>query len=166
MPVIVIGADTTVGDAIVDALIGRAGEVRAFVTDAAAAERLKQRGVKVAIGDVSDASHIGGAGLNSFSAVLVAEASHDGRERSFAPNPDAVVAAWAEGLRDAGITRAIWLDDERARPDAVAAAVAEFARVAVTDRDPARVAADVARLDELAALPPDQADHLDRPDQT
>ncbi len=153
MPVLVIGADTVLGEAVIDALVGRPGEVRAFVTDAGIGERLRGRGVKVAVGDVSDASHVGGAGLNSFSAVLVAVAAVDERERSFAPDPAAVAAAWADGLRDAGVTRAIWLEHPAASPEAVAAAVTEFVSVATAGRDPVEVASDVARYDEAASLP-------------
>ena len=53
MPVIVIGADTILGDALIDALLTREGEVRAFVTDPDRGLALKGRGVKVATGDVS-----------------------------------------------------------------------------------------------------------------
>ena len=66
MPVIVIGADTPTGHAVVDALLPRRGEVRAFVSDPTEAAALKERGVKVAVGDVSDGSHIGGAATQGF----------------------------------------------------------------------------------------------------
>ena len=95
MPVIVIGADTPTGEAVLDALLPRDGEVRAFVTDVAYGTALKDRGVKVAIGDVSDGSHVGGAAMRAFCAIAAVEAAHDERERSFAKTPDAVVAAWA-----------------------------------------------------------------------
>lgn len=110
MPVIVIGADTPIGASIIDALLPRDGEVRAFVTDAATGLALKDRGAKVAIGDVSDGSHVGGAALNAFCAVVVGEAAVDDRERSFAADPAAVVAAWAEGLADAAVARVIAVD--------------------------------------------------------
>lgn len=153
MPVLVIGADTVLGEAVIDALAGRGGEIRAFVTNVDAADRFRRRGVKVAVGDVSDASHIGGAGLNTYSAVLVAQATSDDRERSFAAEPEAVAAAWADGLREAGVTRAIWLEHGAAPSAAVAAAVAEFVSVATDDRSPADIAADVARYDEAGTLP-------------
>ena len=54
MPVIVVGADTEVGRAAVDALLPDAAEVRAFVTDPKAIDPLKALGVKVAVGDVID----------------------------------------------------------------------------------------------------------------
>ena len=85
MPVIVVGADTPVGLSIVSALIEPDREVRAFVTDPDVSASLKAQGVKVALGDVSDPSHVGGACLNCFSAVLVTEAARDDRERAFAP---------------------------------------------------------------------------------
>ncbi len=153
MPVLVIGADTDLGQAVVEALLPRQGEVRAFVTDVDAALALKGRGVKVATGDVSDASHVGGAALNTFSAVLVPEAAFDGRERSFAPTPDAVFAGWAEGLVEAGVRRAIWIEDPRAPgAEAAFAAVPEVAVVPAAGRPAAEVAGEVARLDELAEL--------------
>ncbi len=155
MPVIVVGADTPIGDHIVRALAGRDGEVRAFVTDPDLGLELKERGVKVAIGDVSDASHIGGAALNCFSAVLVPTAATDDRERSFAEDPGAVLDGWADALRDGGVTRGILVADA-AVPDAatrVEAAAPEFALVETVGRTAAEVAAEVARIDDLAALP-------------
>jgi len=147
MPVIVVGADTATGRRIVNSLLTRGGEVRAFVSDAAVVRDLKRRGVKVAIGDVSDGSHIGGAALNAFTAVLVAEATDDGRERSFAADPSQVVANWAEGLEDAGVTRAIWLGDQV--PAEIAAAVTES--VAVPDGPNA--ADTICELDDRRTLP-------------
>lgn len=147
MPVIVIGADTTLGGIVVSALAGREGEVRAFVTDPAAADRLKRLGVKVAVGDVSDGSHIAGAALNCFSAVLDPEAAADARERSFAATSDEVIAAWAEAIAHAGVRRAIWLGD--AVPDAVAEVVPESAAV----HRGAEAASAVCRIDEADRLP-------------
>lgn len=110
MPVIVIGADTAPGSGVIDALLPRHGEVRAFVSDIPTGLALKERSAKVAIGDISDGSHVGGAALNTFCAVVVAEAAIDDRERSFASDPAAVVAAWAEGLTDAAVERIIVID--------------------------------------------------------
>ncbi len=154
MPVLIVGADTELGEAVVAALLSRQGEVRAFVSDVDSGLALKERGVKVATGDVSDASHVGGAALNTFSAVLVPEAAFDGRERSFAGDPDAVFAAWAEALREAGVRRAIWIEDGRAPggEERLRAVVPEVAAVATTGRSATEIAAEVARLDELAEL--------------
>jgi putative NADH-flavin reductase len=146
MPVIVIGADTDLGKRIIDALLGRDGEVRAFVTDPDAADRLRAQGVKVAVGDVSDGSHVAVAALNCHSAVLDPEAGRDGRERSFATTPEALAAAWADALADAGVRRAIWLGESVPAP--VAAAVAESAAVTRGEAAPDQVR----RLDELPAL--------------
>ncbi len=151
MPVIVIGADTDIGDAIVTALGPRSREVRAFVSDPHAGAALKERGVKVAIGDVSDASHVGGAALNTFSAVLVPEAASDGRVRSFAAGPAEVYAGWVEALGEAGVRRAIWVGDDDP-PAALAAAVAEIGVVGRAGRPLPAVAAEVAHLDAAAAL--------------
>ena len=149
MPVIVIGADTTFGRAVIDALLPRDGEVRAFVSDPDEGEALRGRGLKVAVGDVSDGSHIGAAALRTFCAVLSLEAAIDERERSFAGSPDAVVAAWAEGLRDAGVQRVIVLDDDRvpAAAQAIDEVVAEVAWVATAARDAAEAASEVAGLE-------------------
>lgn len=146
MPVIVVGADTPVGAAIVEALQPGAAELRAFVTDPGTIDGLKSRGVKVAVGDVSDGSHVGGAAMRAFCAVLVPEAAVDDRERSFAATPAAVLGAWLEGVADAGVHRVIWLDDPRL-PGAVellAGCAAEVAVVPTKGRTVAEIAADVA----------------------
>lgn len=135
------------GRAAVEALLERDGEVRAFVTDPNAAAELRARGVKVAIGDVSDGSHVGGAALQCFSAVLVAEAAHDPRARSFAAGPDAVLACWARAVAEAEVHRAIWVGGGGA-----AGANPETAVVETAGRDPVSVAAEIAALDEAAGL--------------
>ncbi len=154
MPVIVIGADTELGAAVIGALLDRAGEVRAFVTDPVAGAAFKARGVKVATGDVSDGSHVASASVNTFSAVVVPEAAFDDRERSFAPDPAAVLDVWAEALAEAGVRRVIWLEDERAEgaPGTLASATAELATVETAGLKPSEVAATVARLDDAAQI--------------
>jgi putative NADH-flavin reductase len=107
MPVIVVGADTPVGEEIIEALLEPEREVRAFVSSADTATELRRKGVKVATGDVSDLSHVEGASLNCFSAVLIAEAAHDGRQRAFASTPSAVLDGWASAVR--GVQRVIWV---------------------------------------------------------
>ncbi|MFQ5948728.1 MAG: hypothetical protein ACE5KX_07705 [Acidimicrobiia bacterium] len=154
MPVIVIGADTPLGTATVRALLQREGEVRAFITDPQAVDRFKALRAKVAIGDISDATHVGGAALNAFSAVLIAEATHDGREMSFAEKPDDVIAGWAEGLKDAGVQRAIWVTDTRGHgaEALLRDAVAELAVLETADLSPGEVGTAVARLDDAERL--------------
>jgi len=154
MPVIVVGADTHLGSAVVDALLPHQGELRAFVTDPEVGRTLQARGVKVAVGDISDGSHVGGAARQTFCAVLVPAAASDERERSFADSPEAVIAAWVEGLRDGGVRRAIWLDDGSipAGADLVRPAAPEFAAVPATGRSADEVAADVARLETARSL--------------
>ena len=151
MPVIVVGADTEMGEAIMDALLPRSGEVRAFVTSPESAAALRARDVKVALGDVSDGSHIGGAALNAFCAVLIGEATRDTRERSFADDPESVLAAWVEGLNEAGIQRAIFVG-ERPAAETVRALQAVSVHVA-TDQPPTTVAAEVAGLEDAAQVP-------------
>ncbi len=60
MPVIVVGADTPQGRAVVEGLVEPGREVRAFVSDPIVGAELRDMGVKVALGDVSDDSHIQG----------------------------------------------------------------------------------------------------------
>ena len=108
MPVIVIGADSPHGRAVLAALQPQSGEVRVFVTDPVVAERLRGS-AKVAVRDVSDGTHVGGAAIGAFCAVAVAAAASDDRERHFAASPAAVFAQWADGLRDAGIGRIIFV---------------------------------------------------------
>lgn len=144
MPVIVVGADTAIGRQIVDALIEPDREVRAFVTDLATAEELKRRGVKVALGDVSDPSHIVGACLNAFSAVLVTEAARDDRERAFAKTPEHVLQGWVEAVVEARVTRVIWVG-----PGSAPVPGAEVADVSLDEPD---VAGRVVALDDAASI--------------
>lgn len=107
MPVIVIGADTPTGQAVVERLAGRSGEVRAVVEDPQVAGRLKELGIKVATGDISDDSLVGLAAHEAYTAVLVFEAISDGRDLAFAPDPETMVRRWLAALRTAGVRRVI-----------------------------------------------------------
>ncbi|MCI0425059.1 MAG: NmrA family NAD(P)-binding protein [Actinobacteria bacterium] len=109
MPVIVVGADTPVGLAVVQALLGPGREVRAFVSDPDAAGRLRAIGVKAALGDLSDDGHLEAAATRVFTAVLIAEAASDGRELAFAGDATEALAGWARAITAAGVTRAIWV---------------------------------------------------------
>lgn len=146
MPVIVVGADTGLGRRITDALLEPNREVRVFVSDESQAERLRQSGAKVALGDVSDDSHIEGAAMRCFSAILVTEAANDDRERSFADSESKVLEAWAKGV--AGVQRVIWVHDGEVPP----VKVAEATQVSPKDPD---VVAKVVELDDLESLPAD-----------
>ncbi len=154
MPVIVVGADTPPGRSIVEALCDRAGEIRAFVTDPAAARDLRERGIKVAVGDVSDGSHVAAAALACFSAVFVAECALDARERSFSPDPPDVVAVWADAAAEAAVHRVIWIDHDELTEGAAAfvGRVPEVATVSTSQRTPQQVGAEAARLDAAATL--------------
>ena len=127
MPVIVIGADTTMGQAIVPALRPASGEIRLFVSDEAAGARYRLA-TKVAVGDISDGTHVGGAAIGAFCAVVIAAAAHDERESYFASTPAAVFAQWADGLSDAGIGRVIVVGGpaEIPSPDPLASIGAEY----------------------------------------
>jgi putative NADH-flavin reductase len=152
MPVIVIGADTPLGAAAMDALLPRTGEVRAFVTSPDAAADLRSRGVKVALGDVSDGSHVGGAALNAYCAVLVGEAAVDDRERAFADSPQAVVAAWVDGLNDAAVSRAIVVADHPFVA-ALTGLHADLAIVRTAGRTSQEIAAEISDLEDAIELP-------------
>jgi nucleoside-diphosphate-sugar epimerase len=109
MPVIVVGADTEAGMRIIRAFTRPGREVRAFVTDPEVGSELRRLQVKVALGDVSDDSHVGAAATGCFSAVLVTEAASDDRERSFARGPEEVLEGWSRAVSEAGVRRAIWV---------------------------------------------------------
>lgn len=155
VPVIVVGADTPLGRPVTTALLGREGEVRAFVSDPSTAEDLRSRGVKVALGDVSDASHVGGAAINAFCAVLLLECVVDDRERAFAAPGDAVASAWGPALAEAGVHRVIVVPDEAGTvdPSPLLRAGCEHAVIDRMRHSPGEIPAEVARLDDLAVLP-------------
>lgn len=145
MPVIVVGADTDPGLRIAEALLEPNREVRAFVSDPGVGERLRDLGIKVALGDVSDETHIEAASINCFSAILLGEAAIDQRERSFAPDHDGVHAAWARGIAASQVTRAIWVID--GRPPAVG-----DAEVAVVSPADPELVAKVVALDDAQMI--------------
>ncbi len=155
MPVIVVGADTPLGRPIVAALMRRDGEVRAFVSDPASAASLRDLGVKVAVGDVSDPTHVAGAALNAFSAVAVAAAARDERARAFAEDPVTILRSWADAFAEAGVRRVIFIGD-RPSPavvEALEAAAPETALVEPGGRSAEAVAAEVVELDDASSLP-------------
>lgn len=141
----VVGADTARGRAIIDRLVDPAREVRAFVSDARVAEQLKTRGVKVALGDVTDESHVAGACLNCFSVVFVDEACTDERERSFASDIAAIRRVWAAAAGQAGVQRVIWVTTAAPPP-------VDAAESAVADPRSPDVADEVFRLDDARQL--------------
>ena len=148
MPVIIVGADTPFGLQIAERLSTETAELRAFVSDPDSVAPLRAFGCKVAVGDVSDESHIGAAAHGCFSAILVTEASEDGRERSFADTALKVVRGWAAGARDAGVQRIIWVTDGRVNlPDIVSM---EVATVHVRDEGALDL---VLTYEDLATLP-------------
>lgn len=145
MPVIVVGADTERGAAIIDRLYDPEREIRVFVTDEPRGLELKDRGFKVAIGDVSDESHVEAAALRCFSAVLIAEAASDARERSFADSEQAVLEGWARAVSNSKVSRVIWvLSGEPPETGAN--------EVATVDPDHPDLAVTVFELDEVSSL--------------
>lgn len=112
MPVIVVGADAGSGLAILEGLSAPGRDVRAFVSDPEIGAGLKDSGVKVALGDVSDDSHVEAAAIGCHTAVLVAEAAHDDRERSFADSHRDVLEGWARAMETSRVSRLIWVSTD------------------------------------------------------
>ena len=146
MPVIVVGADTSQGRAVVNRLVEPGREVRAFVSDPDAGAELRELGVKVALGDVSDDSHVQGACLNCFTAVLITEAALDKRERSFAINERQVLEGWAAAAAASGVTRVIWVHDGEPPPVRVK-------EVRTVSPDHPDLVTEVSALDDARFLP-------------
>jgi putative NADH-flavin reductase len=145
MPVIVVGADTQVGLDVLDGLLQPGREVRAFVSDPDISSNLKSRGVKVALGDVSDDSHVEAAALHCFTAVLVTDAARDGRERTFAKTEGEVMEAWGRAVAGAKVSRVIWIHEGDPPPTNVP----EVAVVSPVDPD---LAKRVANLDDARVI--------------
>ena len=145
MPVIVVGADTDAGESILEELTQPGREVRVFVSDAARVDSYRSRGLKVALGDVSDDSHVWGAATRCFSAVLIAEAADDARERSFAATPEAVLEGWADAVTRAGVKRVIWVasDEPPATPGT---------ETAIVRPDDPALASRVSELDDAQSI--------------
>ena len=153
MPVIVVGADTEAGRVVLEALLEPGREVRAFVSDAKVAVELRALGAKVALGDVSDDTHIEGAATNCFSAVLITQAASDGRERAFATSPEKVLEGWARAVAAVAVTRVIWVGTGEL-PDT------KTPETATVDPNDPNLAARVAELDnarEIAKGPSESA---------
>lgn len=141
MPVIVVGADTGAGRAVIEEMADPRREIRVFVSDVDQATAYRSRGLKVALGDVSDESHVEAAARMCFTAVLISEAAEDGRERSFAENASQVLEGWARAAKAAGVIRVIWVTDS----DPPSTDTPEVARVSPSRHD---LATRVAELDE------------------
>jgi len=148
MPVIVIGGDTPLGTTVLEALVSHDRDVRVFVTDPVIGTRFRDAGVRVAVGDVSDGSHVSGAAAGCFSAVLVTDATADRRERSFAADADEVLEIWAAATVEAGVQRAIWVGR---RPKG-AAKTPETALIEIDGRSPPDIAAEISDLDDRPLL--------------
>ena len=145
MPLIVVGADTRAGQAILEPHDPRQREIRAFVSDEDIGLGLKSRGFKVAIGDVSDESHVEAASTRCFSAVLITEAATDSRERSFATTTDQVLTGWASAVSNSKVRRVIWVT--AGDPPAV-----DVDEVAVLAPDEPRLAQRIIELDDAFSL--------------
>jgi nucleoside-diphosphate-sugar epimerase len=146
MPVLVVGADHPLGDAIARRLAAPDREVRAFVSQAAALPGLRRAGIKVAVGDLSDDSHIAGAAINCFAIVFVEPALTDGRELAFA-SPRATVVGWTRAAADAKVTRVIWVGSG---PPALTNP--EVVLVTPGGRPAWEITEEVARLDDAGSL--------------
>jgi putative NADH-flavin reductase len=145
MPVIVVGADTEAGESIIDELSQPGREIRVFVSDPNRVDSYRARGLKVALGDVSDDSHVWGAATRCFSAVLIAEAAADNRERSFAGSSQAVLEGWADAVTRAGVRRVIWVASDEPPPT-------PGTETAVVSPDDPSLATRVAKLDDAQSI--------------
>ena len=143
---IVVGADTPQGRAVVEGLLEPGREVRAFVSDPMVGAELRGVGVKVALGDVSDESHVQGSCTNCFTAVLVSEAARDRRDRSFAANEQQVLEGWAAAAAASGVTRVIWVHDGEPPPVRVR-------EVRTVSPEHPNLVAEVSALDDARFLP-------------
>lgn len=148
MPVIVLGGDSTIGRAIVHCLAGRPGEVRAFLSSPEAATTLRSHGVKIAIGDLSDDTHVRAAATGAYCAVLVTEAAYDGRAFAFG-EPDEVVEGWLRAVKEARVTRIIVVGTPRKPVSVGAPEMRVLATEGMTADD---IAHAVAALDEAQRL--------------
>lgn len=147
MPVIVVGADSAIGEEIIEQVVGPDREVRAFVSDAHMGARFKDQGVKVALGDLSDISHVSAACLRCHTAVLICQAAHDGREISFAADARELFEQWAQAVAEAKVRRVIWVADH----PVPTVSVPEQATVSDSLPLP-QVAEQVAQLDDAVAI--------------
>lgn len=143
---IIVGADTPIGVAVARAIAGPDREVRAFISSMEPAEALRAMGVKVALGDLSDGSHIEAAATGCFTAILVSGAVTDGRELAFSESPHQVLRTWAQAISDSKVRRAIWIGS------AIDGAAPESRSIDPAGSSDEEVAARVAALDEAAAL--------------
>lgn len=148
MPVIIIGADTELGHALIPTLRPGAAELRLFASDADAVAEYRDF-AKVAVGDISDGTHVGGAAIGAFCAIIIAAAAHDERERYFAPEPEPLFAQWADGLGDAGVARVIVVGsgDELPSPDPLRSIVDDYHHIETTGRNLTEVVAAVAAVE-------------------
>ncbi|MGH3649492.1 MAG: hypothetical protein ACRDU9_02185 [Acidimicrobiia bacterium] len=145
MPLIVVGADTRAGETILEGMDPTKREIRVFVTDEAKGLQLRELGFKVATGDVSDEGHVEAAALRCFSAVLIAEATTDGRERSFADSPDDILHSWSNAVANSQVTRVIWVISG-------SSPATQAREVVAVDPDAPDLARTVARLDEAHSI--------------
>ncbi|MGA9597607.1 MAG: hypothetical protein WBV06_15745 [Acidimicrobiia bacterium] len=154
MPVLVIGADTDLGHAIVPALRPASGELRIFASDADAVARYREF-AKVAIGDISDGTHVGGAATGAFCAIVIAAVAHDDRERYFAATTVELFGQWADGLAEAGIARIIVVGAERElpSPDPLHKAAIEYHHVDTAGKSIDQIVSEVTDLEAAARRP-------------
>ena len=146
MPVIVVGADTDSGEAILEGLAEPNREIRVFVSDEQVTGRMKARGFKVALGDVSDESHIEAAATSCFTAILISEAALDERERAFIDEPDDILTAWSRASTSSGVTRVIWVTDNQPPKT-------EAKEVAIVDPADPNFVETIVRLDDAQVIP-------------
>ena len=106
----------------------------------------------MAVGDLSDGSHIGAAADRSFTAVLVVAAATDGRPLAFSIDASGVLKTWTTALREARVQRAIWVGDPA--PHLIEESAPEVIVVDPAGRAEADVADEVADLNDRKNLRP------------
>ena len=103
---------------------------------------------------LTDGSHVGGAAIGAFCAVVIAAAAHDDRERHFAADPGELFAQWADGLADAGISRIIVVAgaDELPNPLHLDRIGAEYVFVSTVGRTTRAVVTDIVAAEAAERL--------------
>jgi len=96
VPVVVTGADSVLGTAVVTALLAEYVEVRATVTDRSAVRALVDRGVRTAVSDLLDAERLG----------AICEGAHT-VIHLYGPHPVETLDLVLDAVPDTGVRRVV-----------------------------------------------------------
>lgn len=108
MPVVLIGADAPVGSALVPRLIAKGSEVRAVVSGQAVADRLRELGAKVAVGDATNPDLLPAVLRDAHTVCHLVDGLFLGEEE-YLPVIAGTTEAAVEAAQEAGVTRLILL---------------------------------------------------------